>query len=89
MEDPEKLSRVQAMIDGKVASLQKQLNPLSRPASTIYTASSSSSRVKMMRAEAGPPPPNANHDEIDPCRIWVGGFPRATLESHRRNHFEA
>eukprot|EP00959_Pyramimonas_sp_CCMP1952_P340528 7132532-Pyramimonas_sp.AAC.1 len=31
MEDPEKFSRVQAMIDGKVASLQNQLNSLSRP----------------------------------------------------------
>eukprot|EP00959_Pyramimonas_sp_CCMP1952_P315095 6595199-Pyramimonas_sp.AAC.1 len=43
----------------------------------------------MRRAEAGPPPPNARDDEIDPCRTWVGGFPRAILESHRRNHFEA
>eukprot|EP00959_Pyramimonas_sp_CCMP1952_P275574 5760246-Pyramimonas_sp.AAC.1 len=70
MEDPEKFNRVQAMIDGKVASLQRQLNSLSRPASTIPTASSSASRVKMRRTEAGPPPPNARDDEIDPCRIW-------------------
>eukprot|EP00959_Pyramimonas_sp_CCMP1952_P283581 5928197-Pyramimonas_sp.AAC.1 len=84
-------------MEAKFENIQEQLPIISAISRTPSTAASSDSggTFRRKRPAAGPMPDmftdtlqNNEKDMHNPCRIWIGGWPREALSQYRKEHWE-